>query len=177
MNIDEDDGNLEHQINNASFMFQTEDIDISFFMPLLKYDNKNQNPILTIVHTNGIHYLQIWYCQCSATALFYQQLLWSDLYPVTHIKPKTVFILQILEDCCLENLKCKTAVLNYYSKLCHATSKEISQLVPVSQQFSYWFKPNYFLRTDIKSHFEHFVNGVIWISDDSTVQSTMTTKL
>lgn len=89
------------------------------------------NPWLLIVHTSGVHYLRARYCQCSNHMDHHEQLLANHLYPASIKRPSTVFTFQVLDDFYLENLECKTAARNYFSKLRRLTSKLFPHLVAV----------------------------------------------
>lgn len=90
-----------------------------------------RNRFLTIVDVTGIHYVRIKYCRCLTALPEHRQLLQAGLYPCTQTKPCTAFTFKLLDDCHLENLECKTAFHNYYSKLRRITSKSFPHLVPV----------------------------------------------
>lgn len=90
------------------------------------------NPWLLIIHTTGVHYLSAKFCQCPGHDEYYMQLLGRSLYPATQRRPRTAFTFQLLDDFYIENLECKTAARNYYSKLRRLTSNTFPHLVAVS---------------------------------------------
>lgn len=93
----------------------------------------NGNPWFLIVHTTGIHYLSVQFCQCYDHEEHYMQLLDRCLYPATQRCPRTAFTFQLLDDFYIENLECKTPARNYYSKLRRLTSNTFPHLVAVSE--------------------------------------------
>ena len=77
---------------------------ISSGLPLeqLKVSKKTDgwdNPILTVVHTNGIHFIQAKFCQCPARRPEDRQVLAAGLYPASQTKVRTVFTNHVLNDC------------------------------------------------------------------------------
>ncbi|KAG2738524.1 hypothetical protein P692DRAFT_201873906 [Suillus brevipes Sb2] len=54
------------------------------------------------------------------------------LFPASFTSPKTAFTFAVLDDFLLDNLECRTSVMNYYSKLRRVTSSVFPHLVPVS---------------------------------------------
>ena len=94
-------------------------------------DDGSGCPWVTVVHTNGIHYFRAKFCGCTNSPPRHIQFLDTGLYPATKKKPRTVFTFHVLDDFYMENLECKTAARNYYSKLRRLTSRVFSHLVPV----------------------------------------------
>lgn len=105
-------------------------IDVDDFEPP-SHEDPEGNPWITIVHTNGIHYLRAKFCLCRRSESRYLQFLDAGLYSATKKKPRTVFTFQTLDDFYIEALECKTAARNYYTKLRRLTSKVFPHLVPV----------------------------------------------
>ena len=95
-------------------------------------DDGSGCPWVTVVHTNGIHYFRAKFCGCTNSPPRHIQFLDTGFYPATKKKPRTVFTFHVLDDFYMENLECKTAARNYYSKLRRLTSRVFSHLVPVS---------------------------------------------
>ena len=94
-------------------------------------DDGSGCPWVTVVHTNGIHYFRAKFCGCTNSPPRHIQFLDTGLYPATKKKPRTVFTFHVLDDFYMENLECKTAARNYYSKLRRLTSRVFSHLVSV----------------------------------------------
>ena len=106
-------------------------LDFNEFKPPIGVDSEG-NPWITVVYTNGVHYLRAKFCGCVKAPSRHIQFLDASLYPATKKKPRTVFTFHVLDDFYLENLECKTAARNYYSKLRRLTSSVFPHLVPVS---------------------------------------------
>lgn len=84
----------------------------------------------------GYHYIRVRYCRCASQVPAHRQLLRAGLYPASQKRPQTVFTFQLLDDCYLDNLECKTAFNNYHNKLRRLTSKTFPHLVPVRLSYS-----------------------------------------
>ncbi len=104
------------------------------FPPPPKVD-KDFNPILTIVHVNGVHHMGIKWCTCPNAPLKHIQLLRMGLYPASIRNPKTAFTFHVLDDYLAHNRECKTTAMSYYSKVRRATTSIFPHLVPVSYPF------------------------------------------
>lgn len=94
------------------------------------------NRYVTVVDSNGVHYIRIKACRCTPSMALHRQLLQIGLYPATQVQPQTAFTTRVLNDCFLENIECKTSFSNYYSKLRRLTSKGFPHLVPVGSVVS-----------------------------------------
>lgn len=90
------------------------------------------NPIMTVVHTNGIHFLQSKFCRCATALTHDRQVLFAGLYPASQIRVQTVFTQQIMDDCRMEKIECHTTVRKYFTKLKRTTSGAFHHLVTVS---------------------------------------------
>jgi len=77
---------------------------------------------LTVVHTNGVHFCDIWYCSCDGSEDSHLQLMMAGLFPATTKSPRTAFTFQVLDDFIRDNVECSTTAMNYYSKLQRVTS-------------------------------------------------------
>ncbi|GBE79973.1 hypothetical protein SCP_0211750 [Sparassis crispa] len=88
------------------------------------------NRIMVIVDISGIHHIGVDWCQCEMAVECDMQLLQMGLYPGTVKDPHTTFTFAILDDFLLENKECKTAALNYYSKLKRVTSNAFPGTIP-----------------------------------------------
>lgn len=89
------------------------------------------NPVLTVVHTNGLHYLRAKFCKCPNAPSPDVQVLMARMYPATQLRVQTVFTQAVLDDCMLNRVECKTSTHNYFAKLRRQTSSVFPQLVPV----------------------------------------------
>ncbi|KAF8548653.1 hypothetical protein OG21DRAFT_1479134 [Imleria badia] len=68
-------------------------------------------------------------CNCPGSLPEYEQLLRSNLFPVTLQKPRTAFTFKLLDDFIRDNLECGTSGSNYFSKLRRVTSNVFPHLV------------------------------------------------
>ncbi|KAH8079451.1 hypothetical protein BXZ70DRAFT_901686, partial [Cristinia sonorae] len=87
-----------------------------------------KNPILTVVHTNGLHFIQARFCVCRCEPLD-RQCIAAGLYPASQRRVRTVFTQQVLDDCILDRVECKTTTHNYFAKLRRLTSDTFPHLV------------------------------------------------
>ncbi|GBE84724.1 hypothetical protein SCP_0607040 [Sparassis crispa] len=88
------------------------------------------NWIIVIVDISGVHHIGVDWCQCEMAVECDMQLLQMGLYPGTVKDPHTAFTFAVLDDFLLENKECKTAALNYYSKLKWVTSNAFPGTIP-----------------------------------------------
>ena len=89
------------------------------------------NPVLTVVHTNGIHFIQAKFCQCSTRRPQDRQVLAAGLYPASQRQVRTVFTNHVLNDCLMSRLECKATTSNFFMKLRRQTSQAFPSMVPV----------------------------------------------
>lgn len=81
----------------------------------------------TIVHTNGVHLVEIAFCGCSEVGRHgtrVQQLLRRRLFPVTTLDPQTACTFALLKSAQLLSLQSKLSLYDYYiciEKLTDAT--------------------------------------------------------
>ena len=87
---------------------------------------------LTLEHTNGVHFCDIWYCSCNGSEESHLQLMMAGLFPTTMKSPRTAFTFQVLDDFIWDNVECRTTAMNYYSKVQRLTSNVFLHAVPVS---------------------------------------------
>lgn len=93
------------------------------------------NPVTTIVHTNGLHFMQVKYCQCTGHRPAHQQALFLGLYPASQERTQTLFTQAVLRDFWQDKVECKTTAYNYYAKLRRHTSPAFPHLVAVSNSW------------------------------------------
>ena len=98
----------------------------------------NNDRLITIVHTNGIHQLSVTFCKCHNAARLDKQLLTLGYYPASRRRPSTAFTFESLNDVLLTNKECKAAVFSYMSKLCRTTDNVFPDAVPVRTSRLYW---------------------------------------
>jgi CxC2 like cysteine cluster associated with KDZ transposases len=96
-------------------------------------NDKDGNPIITIINRSGIHEIGGRWCCCPNALKHNMQLMAAGLFPATFRNPKTVFIFQVLEEFHLDNLECKTTPSQFISHLRRLTNDEFPNTVPVGQ--------------------------------------------
>ncbi|KAH8070292.1 hypothetical protein BXZ70DRAFT_1013340 [Cristinia sonorae] len=114
---DEEEEDVDDIPGQSSSEFQPEQSQDSF-----------KNPILTVVHTNGLHFIQARFCVCRCEPLD-RQCIAAGLYPASQRRVRTVFTQQVLDDCILDRVECKTTTHNYFAKLRRLTSDTFPHLV------------------------------------------------
>jgi hypothetical protein len=88
---------------------------------------------LIIVSSTGIFRRSIRWCHCAKSpAQYVQLLLRAKLFPASFKNPKTAFTFEVLDHFRLDALECKTAVMNFMSKLQRMTNEAFPSCVPVS---------------------------------------------
>ncbi|KAG9309370.1 hypothetical protein JVU11DRAFT_10607 [Chiua virens] len=86
---------------------------------------------ITIVNTSGVHFWRILYCQCTDAPEKHVQLFHAQLFTLSTIQLKMVFIFRVLDDFLRDNMECGISVMNYFSKLHWITSNTFPHMVPV----------------------------------------------
>jgi hypothetical protein len=95
---------------------------------------KSGNPLMTIVDCQGVFEMEVLFCGCRSSVMSqYEQLLRAGLFPATFKQIETLFTFSVLDNFLTDNLECKTAAQQYYSKLQSITSIMFPDHVPVSQ--------------------------------------------
>ena len=97
------------------------------------WNNKDGNPVVTVINRSSIHKIGIRWCCCLDAPKCNMQLMAAGLFPATFRNPKTAFTFQVLEEFHLDNLECKTTPSQFFSCLRRLTSAEFPNTVPVSQ--------------------------------------------
>jgi hypothetical protein len=95
--------------------------------------DKEGNPIMTIVDRSGIHEIGIGWCRCPEAPEHDMQLMMAGLFPATFHNPKTAFTFRVLEEFHLDNLECKTTPSQFFSRLRRLTNDEFTNTVPVGE--------------------------------------------
>jgi CxC2 like cysteine cluster associated with KDZ transposases len=90
--------------------------------------------VMTVVHTNGVHYLPFHFCTCEGCESEDMQLFCRGFYPSTFKHPRTVFTFGLLDDYSMEILECFTSTYHYYAKLRRLTNRAFPRAVPVSSE-------------------------------------------
>jgi len=98
-------------------------------------NDKDGNPVLTIIDRSGIHEIGVRWCCCPNAPERDMQLMAAGLFPATFRNPKTAFTFRVLEEFHLDNLECKTTPGQFISRLRRLTSEEFPNTVPVGQAY------------------------------------------
>jgi hypothetical protein len=96
-----------------------------------RHNDKNENPMITVVDRSGVHEIGVSWCCCHEAPERDMQLMMAGLFPATFRNPKTAFTFQVLGDFHLDNLECKTTPSQFFSRLRRLTSDEFPNTVPV----------------------------------------------
>ena len=96
-------------------------------------NDRNKNPIMTVIARSGIHEIGVNWCCCHEAPEHDMQLMMAGLFPATFRDPKTAFTFQVLSDFHLENLECKTTPGQFHSRLRRLTDDEFPNTVPVGR--------------------------------------------
>jgi hypothetical protein len=87
---------------------------------------------LTIVSSTGIFWHSIHWRHCTKSLDQYVQLLLhAKLFLASFKNPKTAFTFEVLDHFRVDALECKTAVMNFMSKICRITDEAFLAWVPV----------------------------------------------
>jgi len=98
--------------------------------PTTRFGSKSN---LIIISSTGIFRRSIRWCRCAKSPRQYTQLLLrAKLFPASFKNPKTAFTFEVLDHFRLDSLECKTAAMNFMSKLCRITDEAFPSQVPVS---------------------------------------------
>lgn len=87
---------------------------------------------LVLVDRAGVHKHAVRFCRCDTREGDDLQLLQSKLFPASFTRPGTAFTFRLLDEHAIESVECKTAPLNYWSKLKRFTNNAFPNTVPVS---------------------------------------------
>ena len=88
---------------------------------------------LIIVSSTGIFKRSVRWCHCAKSSDQYVQLLLqAKLFPASFKNPKTAFTFEVLDHFRVDALECKTAAMNFMSKIRRITDEAFPSRVPVS---------------------------------------------
>jgi hypothetical protein len=88
---------------------------------------------LVIVASTGIFRRSVQWCHCAKSPAQYTQLLLrAKLFPASFKNPKTAFTFEVLDHFRVDALECKTAAMNFMSKIRRITDEAFPSRVPVS---------------------------------------------
>lgn len=98
--------------------------------------------LFTIIHTNGIHLVDLAYCGCTKAGKYgtrVQQLLRRRLFPATTLDPQTACTFSLLKSAQLLSLQSKLSLYDYYiciERLTDATGTINVNVSPPSRSLS-----------------------------------------
>ena len=87
---------------------------------------------LIFVSSTGIFKRWVKWCRCPNASKPYVQLLRAKLFPASFKRPSTAFTFDVLDHFRVDALECKTAAMNFMSKLVRITNEAFPADVPVS---------------------------------------------
>ena len=88
---------------------------------------------LIIVSSTGIFRRSIRWCHCATSpGQYVQLLLQAKLFPASFKNPKTAFTFEVLDHFRVDALECKTAAMNFMSKIQRIIDEVFPSKVPVS---------------------------------------------
>jgi len=90
---------------------------------------------LICVSSTGIFKRQVQWCQCPNKPAPFVQLLRSKLFPASFNRPETAFTFEVLDHFHLDALECKTAAMNFMSKIVRISNEAFPGKIPVHIPF------------------------------------------
>lgn len=94
---------------------------------------------LTLIASTGIFVRRIRWCKCASPSAHRDRranlLLGMKLFPVSFRSPETAFTFEVLDHFRVDALECKTAAMNFMSKLRRMTNEAFPNTVPVSHNY------------------------------------------
>jgi hypothetical protein len=85
-----------------------------------------------VLHTNGIHSVNIDFCGCSPAVSCKRQLLRTSWWPATPLEPQTCATFTLLNQFHLLSLQGKTSAFDFYRSLEYITENHGLEKLPVS---------------------------------------------
>jgi hypothetical protein len=85
----------------------------------------------TVIHTNGLHRLRVWYCGCEGAPSPFKQLLQRRLWPATTKNPRTVATFEVLWHFEILNAIGHTNATDFFQALAHSTDAKRQTALPV----------------------------------------------
>lgn len=86
---------------------------------------------ITIVSSTGVFKRSILWCRCANVTKPYVQLLRAKLFPASFQRPATAFTFEVLDHFRIDALECKTAAMNFMSKIVRMSNEAFPSSVPV----------------------------------------------
>ena len=71
----------------------------------------------TILHTNGLHTLPVYFCDCLSQATHLEQLLRAGLFPATVLQPKTCATFTLMRQAHITMLESRLSSMHMYTSL------------------------------------------------------------
>jgi hypothetical protein len=85
----------------------------------------------TVIHTNGLHRLRVWFCGCKTAPPPFKQLLRRRLWPATTENPRTAATFEVLRHFEILNAIGHTNATDFYRSLAHSTDAKKQTHLPV----------------------------------------------
>ena len=106
-----------------------DDDELPAFFP--SRQNRSSRSNLIIVSSTGIFKRSVTWCTCANSPEPYIQLLHASLFPASFVQPETVFTFDVLDHFRIDALECKTAAMNFMSKIVRISNEAFPSEVPV----------------------------------------------
>lgn len=119
-NLSEDDGDEDDG---------DDDDELPAFFPSGR--NRSPKSNLIIVSSTGIFKRSVKWCRCPNSPEPYIQLLRANLFPASFFQPETAFTFDVLDHFRIDALECKTAAMNFMSKIVRISNEAFPSEVPV----------------------------------------------
>jgi hypothetical protein len=71
----------------------------------------------TILHTNGLHTVPVYFCDCLSQAVHFEQLLRAGLFPATVLQPKTCATFTLMRQAHITMLESRLSSMHMYTSL------------------------------------------------------------
>lgn len=94
-----------------------------------RYQKRNYK---LLIDRTGVHPLKVRLCYCAGAEAQDLQYMSSGLFPASFEQVETAFTFRLLDDLRMDNLECKTPVLNFWHRLRRTTAPLDPESVPVS---------------------------------------------
>lgn len=95
------------------------------------HTNAATNSTFRVIHSNGIHHINVDYCQCNNSNIK-DQLMAIGWWPATPIVPKTAATFEVLKHFHILNLQGKVTGYSFYHTLEYQTDNTGLELPPIS---------------------------------------------
>jgi hypothetical protein len=112
-----------------------DDAELPSFFP--SGQNRSSRSNLIIVSSTGIFKRSVKWCRCANTPDPYIQLMRFKLFPASFEHPETAFTFDVLDHFRVDALECKTAAMNFMSKIVRISNEAFPSEVPVRYLMDY----------------------------------------